>query len=112
MILRYWTDANPSKTDMVIPSEFEWNYEDLDKSAERSAETGLLFRERIASKVKLTLTYPYYWSTEFTSMIDTLASAPEFFYVEYPDARGYTRTMECYRTAMNTKLYMASDGNI
>ena len=49
-----WTDDDPTPRELPIPCKFDWQFSDLDRGSGRN-DFGLMMRERIGSKVKLTL---------------------------------------------------------
>lgn len=78
------------------PSSIEWQIYDLDseEGSGRSQE-GLMFRDRKAIKRKIVCKFPPMTDVEISQLLQTVE--PQFFQLEYPDARkGSRRTMECY----------------
>lgn len=109
-MIKYWTDddideaGNAQKRTLPVPSAFTWQFSDLDKTSARN-DAGLLNRERIGSKVKLSATWQCnISSTKLADLIRILKSLPPFFYLSYPDPGGTYEEMECYRGDISVSL--------
>lgn len=109
-MIKYWTDFDIDvegvikKRTFPVPSGFVWQFSDLDKTAERN-DAGLLNRERIGSKTKLSVTWQCNISTtKLADLIRILKSLPPFFYISYPDPGGTYESMECYRGDITVSL--------
>lgn len=66
------------------PQALQWEKEDIDASGSGRNQNGLLFRDRVAVKRKLTCRWPPMESAEMSQLLN--AMSPEFFTLEYPDA--------------------------
>jgi len=113
-MIKIWTDSNPSKIELPIPCSFDWSFSDLDKDSGRN-DNGLLDRERVATKVKLSISWnPNVDKTKHYDMMSLLMNLPPFFYCSYPSPDGTVRNMECYRGDIKDSMYHydANSGNI
>ena len=81
-----WTDDDPTPRELPIPCKFDWQFSDLDRGSGRN-DFGLMMRERIGSKVKLTLSWnPKKQNRKANeAMIRFLKSLPPYCYLKYPD---------------------------
>lgn len=68
------------------PQTYSWNLEDLDsdEGTGRNNATGEMFRDRVATKRKLSFTWPPLSITDTSSLLKALA--PVFISVRYLDA--------------------------
>lgn len=85
------------------PSSFSVGMEDLELSAERTAD-GILHRERVRTGVrKVSIGYNTLTQEEISDLLPMLT--PEFFSLTYPDPETGTATIECYCAKKDSELY-------
>jgi hypothetical protein len=100
-----WTDKDPTKKKLPIPCKFDWQFSDLDKNSGRN-DFGLMMRERIGSKVKITISWnPTVNKRAGQDMIRFLKGLPPYCYMMYPDPDGSIQTIECYRGDIKSSMY-------
>lgn len=78
------------------PSEFTWGLNDISDSASGRTQDGLMYKNRVAQKRKLTLV----WRNPTPAEVAVVLQATNSVYVEvtYPDAlSGLNETREFYR---------------
>ena len=91
------TKADGTKVALPDPKSYSWGLQDIDADGTGRNQSGDLFRDRVATKRKLTLEWP--------PVTDT------FFTVAYPDAlTGATREMTAYVGDRTTPMYSLIDG--
>lgn len=91
------------------PQTFKVAISDLDGQSTRSA-SGTLYRDRVAVKRKLMITYGGLTPTEISEIL--YAIEDEFFEVEYPDPRlGVLVTKTFYVSDRNMPMYRNVGGN-
>lgn len=104
-MLTVWSDRDSTKRTIPTPASYEYTFSDVDKNSGRN-DYGLMERNRIGSKVKLTLSWnAQKYPNVHNEMISLLKSLPPFFYCEYPDPDGSMRVIECYRGDIKTSMY-------
>lgn len=104
-MLRIWSDENPTKVTIPTPASFEYTFSDVDKDSGRN-DNGLMMRNRLGSKVKLTIQWNAIKNpSTHAQMLALLKSLPPFFYCEYPDPSGSMKVIECYRGDIKTNMY-------
>ena len=93
--------------DFPTPKDITFVKSDLDSDGTGRNQQGLMFRDVIASKVKIEVSWGVLSGAD-TATIYSLVNEP-FITIKYPDAStGQTEEMECYvgdRTAPAYKLY-------
>lgn len=93
---------------VATPSVFEYVISDLDGESNRSSN-GLLYRDRIASKVKLSLEWGPLSIAECSTLLQ--ATKDVFFNVTYPDAMvGTIVTKSMYVGDRTAPMYAYIDG--
>ena len=97
-------------TPFPTPTSIEYTRSDMDSSASGRNQAGLMFRDVVATKVKLQVNWGSLSESE-CSTIMTMVDAP-FITLRYPDAyTGAKRTMECYVGDRQAPMYrMDTDG--
>ncbi len=92
--------------DIKDPQTMEWGLQDLDsENGAGRNQKGIMFRDRVAVKRKLTLTFPPLSPSEMSTLLKAVDS--EFFTCEYPDAHdGARRTSTMYVGDRTVPLYM------
>ena len=113
-MIKVWTDVNPTKVSLPVPAGFEFTFSDIDKDSGRN-DLGLMQRNRLGSKRKLTIGWiPLKNPSAHQQMISLLEGLPPFFYCQYPDPDGTTKTMECYRGDIKVNMfrYDTTNGNL
>lgn len=111
--LKYWTDSDSTRRDLLIPASFDWSFYDVDKNSGRNGY-GLMLRERLGSKTKIMISWnaPKPQDREaFRRMVKQLKSLPEFVWVEYPDPDGDYVAMRCYRGDITCSMKWFPDGS-
>jgi len=104
-MIRVWTDSNPTKVTIPTMASYQWSYSDVDKNSGRN-DYGYMMRNRIASKIKLQLSWNAFQNpSEHERLVTILKGLPPFFYCEFVDGDGTTREMECYRGDISTSMY-------
>lgn len=85
------------------PSTFSVSLEDLEVSAERTAD-GMLHRERARQGVrKVSLAYDAISQEQIAILIPKLE--PVYFDLTYPDPQEGIKTIECYCSTKSAELY-------
>ena len=95
-----------NKFDIADPQTLTWDIYDLDSEdgAGRNQE-GLMFRDRVAVKRKLSCTWPPMDNAEISKLLKAMSSV--FFTIRYPDAYdGAYREGEFYVGDRSTPMYM------
>ena len=95
-----------NKIDIADPMTLTWDIYDLDSEdgAGRNQE-GLMFRDRVAVKRKLTCTWPPMDNAEMSKLLKAMSDV--FFTIRYPDAYdGAYREGEFYVGDRSTPMYM------
>lgn len=93
---------------IAAPSVFEYTIQDLDGESNRAAD-GMLYRDRIASKVKLSLEWGPLSMAECSALLQ--ATKDVFFSVTYPDAMAGTMiTKSMYVGDRTAPMYCYKDG--
>jgi hypothetical protein len=96
-------------TDIPTPSEFIWGESDIDSTKSGRAADGKMHRDRIGSKIKLTLKWSFLTNKEMASLLK--AVTPVFFNCAYPDAEaGTTLTKSFYVSDRTAPAYAVQDG--
>lgn len=89
---------------MPCPSKFEWNLQDISAADSGRVESGLMYKNRVAQKVKINLE----WVAVSDADAATILSAfnPEYFNVTYHDPMANaTVTKEFYRGDAQAPYY-------
>ena len=92
------------------PKSMEYGLQDLDseEGAGRNQQ-GLMFRDRVATKRKLTCQWPPLDATEMSKLLKAMEDV--FFDVEFPDAKtGKRDTMRAYVGDRTAPMYTMHDG--
>lgn len=92
------------------PSAMEYALQDLDseQGAGRN-QLGEMFRDRVATKRKLTCKWPPLGADEMSSLLKAMDNI--FFQIEFPDARtGKRETMTVYVGDRTAPMYTLHDG--
>lgn len=98
---------------LPTPEEYSWNIDDLDaEGSGRAKKSGNMFRDRIASKRKLSIVWGRLNAADTSKILTAVSDV--FFYLTYPDAQsGGFREMQCYVGTRNTpKLYVQNGSEI
>lgn len=99
---------------LPVPSQFDFSTEDVDAEAFRTTD-GLMHRQRMGSKIKLTVTWNALpGSVEFAELVRLLDNLPEFFTLQFPHPIGGTKTITAYRgnpLSVSMRRYL-SDGQM
>lgn len=92
------------------PSELEYGLQDLDGEAGAGRnQQGLMFRDRVAVKRKLTCKFPPMGSQDMATLLQSMDD--EFFSIEFPDARtGKRETMTAYVGDRTAPMYTQHSG--
>lgn len=83
-------------TEVKTPTAVQWAEMDLDSDKSgRETTSGLMFRDVIAKKRQLQISWEKLSMSEASTIINAVANP--FFYINFPDAKlGAYTTMECY----------------
>ncbi len=96
---------------LPTPNSLSWNLSDLDAEGSGRSKKGNMFRDRVAIKRKLGISWEYLNAADTSKTLTAVSDI--FFYLRYPDAMtGGFRRMRCYvgdRTAPN--LQIKGDGD-
>lgn len=103
-MITVWSDNNPTRQTLPTPSKFEYTFIDVDKDSGRN-DNGEMERNRVAQKVKLTISWNAQRSNIHIPMMKILQSLPPFFYCEYPDPNGSMKVIKAYRGDIKSDMY-------
>ena len=97
-------------TPFPTPASLEYTKSEMDASSSGRNQAGLMFRDVVASKVKLQVAWGKLDESQCSTILN-MVDAP-FFRIRYPDAyTGAKRTMECYVGDRQAPMYrMDTDG--
>lgn len=106
MHLYYWTDADPIHRPVPIPTDLNWELNDVDKKSGRNDNANMM-REVIGKKLKLSLKWSIAEGTEgFKSFYRWAKNLPPFFHMEWLDPGDEIVTFECYSSKISgSELY-------
>ena len=94
---------------MPCPSKFELNYMDVSAADSGRVESGLMYKNRVAQKVKINLEWVAVSDTDAHTILN--AFDPEYFQVTYYDPKvGANTTKTFYRGDANAPYYWWVDG--
>lgn len=103
------TKADGTIVPLPDPSEYSWGLQDIDADGTGRNQSGDLFRDRVASKRKLTLSWPPMKAAPMSTLLQAVDDV--FFDVSYPDAMtGTTRKMTAYVGDRTAPMYSLIDG--
>lgn len=88
------------------PVALQWDESDLDSSEGSGRnQLGDMFRDRIAVKRKISVSFPPMKDTEMATLLEAIS--PMFFKLEYPDPRlGRRHTITVYVSDRSVPVYM------
>lgn len=93
-----------SPVDLPTPQEYTFELYDIDSDSAGRSQTGLMFRDRIATKRKLSCKFAPMDGTALKALLGAVTD--QFFYLEYPDAlTGSKRIMQCYVGDRSVPVY-------
>ena len=102
------TEGVTTYTPFPTPISVEYTRSDMDSSASGRNQAGLMFRDVVATKVKLTVNWGNLSETDCATVL-SMVNAP-FITIRYPDAyTGTKQTMECYVGDRQTPMYRMDD---
>lgn len=91
------------------PTVFQWDKSDLDSESSGRAADGTMHRDRIGSKIKLSLEWKFLSSGEMAQILNAVSDV--FFSVTYPDAQaGTNKTLTFYVGDRSAPLYVVENG--
>lgn len=93
--------------EMKAPTEFSVTLADLDGSSNRNL-SGYVVRDRIATKRKLSYSYNVLTQEEISPILGSMENV--FFYVQFPDPRNGTETIQCYVSDRSAAALLLKDG--
>ena len=91
------------------PAQLSWSIQDIDADGTGRNQNGDLFRDRVAIKRKLTLSWPPMTAADMSTLLNAVTDT--FFTVSYPDAlTGETRSMTAYVGDRTAPMYSLING--
>lgn len=91
-------------TDLPTPQEYSFELYDIDGDSAGRSQTGLMFRDRVATKRKLVCKFAPMEGSDLQTLLSAISA--QFFYLEYPDAlTGTKRVMQCYAGDKSVPVY-------
>lgn len=103
------TKADGTNVTLPDPKSYSWGLQDIDADGTGRNQSGDLFRDRVATKRKLTLEWPPLTAEKCSTLLNAVTDT--FFTVAYPDAlTGATREMTAYVGDRTTPMYSLIDG--
>lgn len=103
------TKASGSKVSLPEPTALEVTIQDLDSDKSGRNQKGKLFRDRIAVKRKLKLTFPPLTDEQMYKVLNAVTDV--FFEVTYPDPQaGKNKTIEAYVGDRTSPIMIIKDG--
>ena len=103
------TKADGTNVPLPDPSEYSWGIQDVDADGTGRNQNGDLFRDRVGTKRKLTLSWPPMKSAPMSTLLQAVDEV--FFKVKYPDAMtGSERQMTAYVGDRTAPMYSLIDG--
>ena len=91
------------------PAQLSWSIQDVDADGTGRNQNGDLFRDRVAVKRKLTLSWPPLAASDMSTLLSAVTDT--FFTVSYPDAlTGETRSMTAYVGDRTAPMYSLING--
>lgn len=110
MHLYYWTDDDPIHRPVPVPTDLNWELNDVDKNSGRN-DNGDMMREVVGKKLKLSLKWSIVEGTEsFKIFYRWAKNLPPFFYMEWLDPGDEIVTFECYSSKISgSELYEGND---
>lgn len=85
-----------NNVDMPCPSKFEWGLQDVSAADSGRVESGLMYKNRVAQKVKINLEWVAVSDADAATILN--AFDPEYFDVTYHDPKAnatVTKTFYC-----------------
>lgn len=106
MHLYYWTDDDDTHRPVPVPTDLNWELNDVDKNSGRNMEA-LMMREVVGKKLKLSLRWSVVVGTDnFKQFYRWVKNLPPFFYMEWLDPGDEIVTFECYSSKISgSELY-------
>lgn len=99
-----YNNGNPVYTPFPTPVEVAYTLSTMDASSSGRNQSGLMFRDVIANKVKIQVKWGPLSESQMSTILN-LVDAP-FFDLRYPDAKlGAKRIMTCYVGDRSTPMY-------
>lgn len=91
------------------PASMTWGLSDIDADSTGRNQSGDLYRDRVATKRKLTLEWPPLSMAECSTLLNAVDDV--FFTVSYPDAKsGTQRSMTAYVGDRTSPMYSLING--
>ena len=89
------TKANGTVVNLPDPSEFQFDLQDIDGSTAGRNQSGLMFRDRVAVKIKVECVWNNIRNTDASTILNAITD--QFFTVTCPDPRtGSTVSFTAY----------------
>lgn len=103
------TKADGTNVPLPDPSEYSWGIQDIDADGTGRNQSGDLFRDRVATKRKLILSWPPMKAAPMSTLLQAVDDV--FFKVTYPDAMtGSERQITAYVGDRTSPMYSLIDG--
>lgn len=99
------TKANGTVVNLPEPQEMTWDIYDVDSDETGRNQEGVMFRDRVSVKRKVSCKFPPMTSAETSTLLNAVTD--QFFKLTYPDAMtGANRTMDCYIGDRSTPVFI------
>lgn len=101
---------NSTFTALKAPSQVTYTLSDMDASSSGRSQSGLMFRDVVAQKVKLQVEWGPLSESECATILNAIDDP--FFYLRYPDAKmGAKHVMQCYVGDRTSPIFRQDNDN-